>query len=274
MSGSRLQGRACVIVGGTGGIGRACARRFVDEGARVVVVGLGGPDDGLEADAPVGLAGRIEGDASQPVEVALIFTEAVRMLGGRIDVLVHVAGISGRRFGDGPLHECSDDGWERVMGANARSTFLTNREAVRLMLGQEIDGGGLRGSIVNVGSVLSESPSPHHFGTVAYAASKGAVRSLTLTSASRYAADRIRFNLIEPGLIDTPMAARAVSDAEIRAYLETKQPMAGGAGAADDVAEAALYLCEPASRFVTGVVLAVDGGWRLSDGQLARNTHS
>ena len=273
MSGSRLQDLACLIVGGTGGIGRACARRFYDEGARVVVVGLNGSSDPHEALAPAGLIGRIDGDASRPVEVGLIFTEAMKLLGGRIDVLVHVAGISGRRFGDGPLHECSDEGWERVMGANARSTFLTNREAVRLMLGQEIDSGGSRGSIVNVGSVLAESPSPHYFATVAYAASKGAVRSLTLASASRYAADRIRFNLIEPGLIDTPMAARAVGDPGIRAYLETKQPMTGEAGAAEDVAEAALYLCEPATRFVTGVVLPVDGGWRLSDGQLPREAN-
>ncbi len=271
MTGLRLQDRACLIVGGTGGIGRACARRFVDEGARVVVVGLGGPSDRVEAHPLAATVGHIYGDASRPDDVASMFAEATRMLAGRIDVLVHIAGISGRKFGDGPLHECSDDGWDHVIGTNARSTFLTNREAVKLMLGQETDGGDLRGSIVNVGSVLAESPSPHYFATVAYAASKGAVRSLTLASASRYAADRIRFNLIEPGLIDTPMAARAVGDPGIRAYLETKQPMAGGAGAAEDVAEAALYLCEPASWFVTGVVLAVDGGWRLSDGQLPRD---
>jgi NAD(P)-dependent dehydrogenase (short-subunit alcohol dehydrogenase family) len=69
------------------------------------------------------------------------------------------------------------------------------------------------------------------------------------------------------GLIETPMAARAVGDPAIRDYLATKQPLAGGPGSPDDCAEAALYLCEPASRFVTGVVLAVDGGWSVSEGQ-------
>ena len=105
---------------------------------------------------------------------------------------------------------------------------------------------------------------------IAYAASKGAIRAMTLAAAARYARDRIRFNLIAPGLIDTPMAARAVGDPAIRAYLATKQPMAGGPGTAEDCAEAALYLCEPASRFVTGVVLNVDGGWCVSEGQIPR----
>jgi NAD(P)-dependent dehydrogenase (short-subunit alcohol dehydrogenase family) len=77
----------------------------------------------------------------------------------------------------------------------------------------------------------------------------------------------VRFNLIAPGLIDTPMAARAVGDPAIRAYLATKQPIAGGPGTPDDCAEGALYLCEPASRFVTGTVLTVDGGWCVSEGQ-------
>lgn len=269
MSG-RLADRRCLVIGGTGGIGVASARRFVEEGARVVIVGL---TPGLEASAlsslgPPDRLMQVEGDASDPIEVNFLFTEALRLLGGRLDVLLHIAGISGRRFGDGPLHECSDDGWDRVLSVNARGVFLTNREAVRIMRDQEEDATGLRGSIVNVGSVLAESPAPAFFGTIAYAASKGAVRSLTLACASRYAAGRIRFNLIEPGLIDTPMAARATSDPAVVAYLATKQPMAPGPGTASDVAEAAVYLAEPASRFVTGITLHVDGGWRLSDGQI------
>ena len=120
------------------------------------------------------------------------------------------------------------------------------------MLKQPLDAAGLRGTVVNVGSVLDRSPSPEHFGTLAYAASKGAVRAMTLAAAARYAPDRIRFNLLVPGLIDTPMAARAVERRRLRPYLAAKQPIAGGPGTATDVAEAALYLCEPASRFVTG----------------------
>jgi NAD(P)-dependent dehydrogenase (short-subunit alcohol dehydrogenase family) len=275
-----MEGRTCLIVGGTGGIGRATARRFLAEGARVVVAGLEGA--GAEADTgrpvplgpdlldPLEALGPCAGfscDISKTPEVGLLFEAALDFLAGRLDVLFHVAGISGRRYGDGALHDCSDAGWDRVMEVNALGTFLTNRAAVRLMRGQPIDPTGLRGTVLNLGTVLDQSPSPDFFGTCAYAASKGAVRALTLNAAARYARERIRFNLLAPALIDTPMAARAVGDPTIRAYLATKQPMAGGPGSPDDCAEAALYLCEPASRFVTGAVLTVDGGWCASEGQ-------
>ncbi len=154
-----------------------------------------------------------------------------------------------------------------MLEVNARGVFLSNREAVRIMLGQPRDRNGLRGSVVNVGSVVDRSPSPWHFGTYAYAASKGAVRAMTRAAASRYATESIRFNLLEPGLIDTPMAQRAVQDTGLRPYIVSKQPLASGPLAASDVAEAALALVEPVSRFVTGAVLTVDGGWSVSEGQ-------
>jgi NAD(P)-dependent dehydrogenase (short-subunit alcohol dehydrogenase family) len=267
MGGPRLLNRRCLIVGGTGGIGLRAATRFAEEGAQVVVVGLApGAPAGTFAGEGEGRITQELGDVSNESEVTRIFQSARETLGGRIDALLHVAGISGRRFGDGPLHECLDEGYDRVMNVNARGVFLTNREAVRIMHGQEPDAEGMRGAIVNIGSVLSESPSREFFGTIAYAASKGAIRSLTLAAAARYAPERIRFNLIEPGLIDTPMAARAVNDPMIRAYLAKKQPLAGGPGLPEDVAEAAVYLCGPEARFVTGAILNVDGGWTVSEG--------
>lgn len=265
----RLDGRTCLIVGGTGGIGLASARRFLEEGARVVVAGRSPEINGRALDEltprnsvwefAIELA---EGERS----IARLFEFALDVLGRRLDILFHVAGISGRELGDAALHECSTEAWERVMQINAQGAFLTNRAAVNRMLKQPLDAGGLRGTVVNVGSVLDRSPSPKHFGTLAYAASKGAVRAITLAAAARYAPDRIRFNLLVPGLIDTPMAARAANDARLQPYLAAKQPMAGGPGKAVDVAEAALYLCEPASRFVTGSELIVDGGWSVSEG--------
>ncbi len=275
----RMDGAGCLVVGGAGGIGLASVRRFLDEGAVVVFTGKTGEEsdaavDALfAADAPPNFHG-FATDATDPEAVEQMFRWTLDRLGGRLDVLFHVAGISGRRFGDGPLHECSPEGWDAVMTANARSTFLTNRAAVRRMLSQPIDGRGLRGTIVNTGSVLSRSPAPDYFGTIAYAASKGAVEAMTLAAASRYARDRIRFHTIAPGLIETPMAARACGDPAIRSYLATKQPMAEGPGAATDVAEAALFLCEPASRFTTGAVLNVDGGWSVSEGRSPLNLNS
>ncbi len=263
----RLDGRACLVVGGTSGIGLAAARRFLEEGAHVVVAGRA-PQSGrseLEQLAALGPAWEcvIELALGEPEVVRLFeFTHAV--LGGRLDVLLHVAGISGRKFGDAALHDCSIEAWDRVMQVNAQGAFLTNREAVRLMIEQPLDATGLRGTVVNVGSVLDRSPSPEHFGTIAYTASKGALRSMTAAAAARYAPDRIRFNLLVPGLIDTPMAARAANDPQIRSYLTAKQPLVGGPGSPADVAEAALYLCEPASRFVTGAELVVDGGWSIT----------
>jgi NAD(P)-dependent dehydrogenase (short-subunit alcohol dehydrogenase family) len=265
----RLEGRACLIVGGTGGIGLASARRFLEEGARVVVAGLddeAGPQAAarLSAVGPVWFAAV---DVREPSSVDLLFRQALTHLGGRLDVLFHVAGASGRRFGDAPLAECSVEGWDAVIDLNTRGTFLTNRAAVRQMRVQACDEMGLRGTVLNVGSVVAHSPSPRFFGTYAYAASKGAIEAMTRAAASAYAPEKIRFNLLAPALVDTPMSARATSDPAIRGYLATKQPIASGPGTAADCAEAALYLCEPASRFVTGAVLAVDGGWSLAEGQ-------
>lgn len=268
----RLAGRTCMIVGGTGGIGLAATRRFLREGAHVLVAGLApGLDDAARrALGDDDRLAHIVVDASNPADVERMFLEFSRLVNPRLDILLHVAGISGRRWGDGPLHECSDEGWHHVLASNAYGTFLTNRGAVRTMRSQDPDDHGLRGTIVNIGSILAESPAPEHFSTIAYASSKGAIRALTIASASRYAEEKIRFNLIEPGLIETPMASRAVGDPRIAHYLATKQPMRGGPGLAEDVAEAALFLCEPATSFITGAVVPVDGGWHLADGQISR----
>jgi NAD(P)-dependent dehydrogenase (short-subunit alcohol dehydrogenase family) len=271
----RLSGRSCLIVGGTSGIGLATARRFLEEGARLVACGKTPEEcDGARAhwgsrDLHLDLVRAVAADVTRPDAVDALFVEAQEFLGGRLDILFHVAGISGRRFGDGPLHACSLEGWDAVLHTNARAMFLTNQAAVRLMLAQPLDDFGLRGTVLNMGSVLAWAPSPEHFGTYAYAASKGAVHAMTLAAAARYARDRVRFNLIAPALIATPMATRAVGDPTIRDYLTTKQPMSGGPGTAEDCAEGALYLCEPASRFVTGTVLTIDGGWCLSEGPQA-----
>lgn len=261
----RLEGLGCVIVGGTSGIGLAGARRFVLEGARVVVAGK--TEESVEqALAELGSIGDVSGmaiDAAEEAEVDRFFTSIEH----RIDILFHVAGISGRRFGDGPLHDCSLAGWETVLDQNARSVFLTNRAVVRRMRQQSLDAHGLRGAVVNVGSVLADSPSPRYFGTYAYAASKGAIEAMTKIAAAQYAPERIRFNVLAPSLIETPMSQRAVTDPTIRAFLETKQPLASGPGSVGDCVEAALFLCEPTSRFITGMTLTVDGGWSVSEGQ-------
>src|SRR5262249_15278810 len=153
----------------------------------VVVAGKPAEDGGSAAEtlAPLGPVWEQPLDLERGAgEVAHLFEFSLSRLGGRIDILLHSAGLSGRRYGDGPLHDCTVEGWEHVLQVNATGVFLTNREAVRIMLDQPVSESGLRGTIVNVGSVLDRSPSPAHFGTLAYAASKGAVRALTRAAAA------------------------------------------------------------------------------------------
>ena len=259
----QLQGKRCLIVGATSGIGLAAARAFLAEGARLVVAGHE-PQQGASALASLGHADRthfVACDATVSGEVVALFRAAVSYLRG-LDVLYHVAGSSGRGRGDGPLHECRDDGWQFTLDANLKSTFLTNRAAVCHFLGQRQPG-----AILNMASVLALAPSPRHFDTAAYAAAKGGVIALSRAAAARYAADGIRVNVLAPGLVDTPMAARAVQDPATRAYLRGKQPLAGGPATPDDCSGAAVFLCSDAGRLVTGVVLPVDAGWCVSEGQ-------
>ncbi|MBI3473848.1 MAG: SDR family oxidoreductase, partial [Candidatus Solibacter usitatus] len=177
---------------------------------------------------------------------------------GRLDALFNCAGISGRRFGDGPLHECSAEGWDKTLQVNVRGTFLLCREALRhwLAISQP-------GAIVNMSSVLAFSPEPRYFAAHAYAASKGAIVSLSQAMAAYYAPYSIRVNVIAPGLVKTPMTRRAQSDGEILDFIRDKQPLSQGMLDPEDVARAALFLLGSESRYITGAVLNVDGGWAV-----------
>lgn len=185
---------------------------------------------------------------------------------GRIDALFNVAGGSGRRYGDGPLDECTDEGWDMTMALNLRTTFAVTRAVLRRMLAQPLDDDGVRGAILNMSSVLALSPEPVHFATHAYSASKGAIISLTAALAAYYAPHKIRVNAIAPGLVRTPMSARAQSDPAILELMKTKQPLGEDLIDADDVARAAIFLLGRDARRITGEVLTVDAGWRSSGG--------
>lgn len=183
---------------------------------------------------------------------------------GRIDALFNVAGISGRRFGDGPIHQCSVEGWQTTFDNNAKTTFLMCRKVLNQMLRQPVAENGSRGAIVNMASVLAASPEAAHFPTHAYAASKGAIISLTRAMAAYYAPHKIRVNAVAPGLVRTPMSARAQNDPAILALMKTKQPLAEDLIEAEDVAQAALFLLGDGARNITGEVLSVDAGWSVS----------
>jgi NAD(P)-dependent dehydrogenase (short-subunit alcohol dehydrogenase family) len=258
---ARLANKRCLIVGGTTGLGLAAARRFIEQGARLVIAGRSREKGAAATDALPGLVSFVVCDASDAPQVARLYEQTLALLGS-LDVLYHVAGISGRQHGDGPLHECSDAGWQATIDANLKSTFLTNRAAVQVFLGQKQPG-----AILNMASVLGFAPSPRYFDTCAYAATKGGIIAMSRLAAARYAPDGIRVNVIAPGLIDTPMAARACGDPAIQGFLRTKQPLSAGPGRPEECSDAAVFLCSDAARFITGAVLPVDGGWCVSEGQ-------
>jgi len=259
----QLEHKTIVVIGGTTGLGLSAARAFVREGARVVVVGRN-PDSGQKAEAELGVNSRaLAGDASHPYTAPRAIEAALREFGG-FDGLYHVAGGSGRRMGDGPLHEVSDAGISATLELNLTSLIMSNRAATRQFLRQ-----GTGGSILNMGSVLGCNPSPQFFATHVYAATKSAAIGFTKSCAAYYAAQNIRFNVLAPALVETPMARRAAEDETILEFIRTKQPLDGGRiGHPEDLDAAAVFFLSDGSKFCTGQALFIDGGWMVSEGQI------
>lgn len=261
MSSEKMQDRVIVVMGGTTGIGLAGGLALVRAGARVVSVGRNAESAQRAKDRLGGDGVTLVGDAMQEETTPRAIQLALKQF-GRFDGLYHVAGGSGRQFGDGPLHEVTAAGIDETLRLNLSSLILSNRAAVRAFQQQQSGG-----AVLNVGSVLGYAPSPRHFATHVYAAAKSAAIGFTKSCAAYYASANIRFNLLAPALVDTPMARRAVADPQIGAYIARKQPLDGGrSGAAEDLDGAVVYFLSDASKFVTGQVLAVDGGWSVSEG--------
>lgn len=256
----RLQGLSILIVGGTSGLGLSAAHACLREQARVTVVGRDDADLARAAAALGDDARVLAGDATDPAVADRAIGDVLART-GQLDGVFHVAGGSGRRVGDGPLDRISDEGWRYTIDANLSSLFYTCRAAARHFLEA-----GRGGSVLAMSSVLAFSPSPAHFATHAYAAAKAGVTGLARSCAAYYAPHDIRFNVIAPSLVDTPGARRAAEDPKIAAYIRAKQPLDGGRiGRAEDCDGAVVYLLSPESRFVTGQVLSVDGGWDVSE---------
>ncbi|MBI3874973.1 MAG: SDR family oxidoreductase [Verrucomicrobia bacterium] len=259
---NQLAGKVLVVIGGTTGLGLSAAKAFVREGAKVVLVGR----DRKNLAAALKTLGRsargLAADAAKPDTAQKAIRKAAREFGG-FHGLYHVAGGSGRRFGDGPLHEINDAGWDFTINSNLTSLFYSNRAAVRQFLVQKRGG-----AVLNMSSVLGWSPSPEFFSTHAYATAKAGIIGLTRAAAACYAPHNIRFNALAPALVSTPMSQRAQDDAAIMKFIRTKQPLDGGRiGEPRDCDAAAVFFMSDASGFVTGQVLAVDGGWCVSEGQ-------
>jgi len=257
-----LKGKSIVIIGGTTGLGFSAAKAFVRDGAKVVVVGRN-PESCLSAELVLGENGRTMAADATNENTAKKAIELCISEFGSFDGLYHVAGGSGRKYGDGPLHELTLEGWNKTFELNLISLMLSNQAAVQKFL--ELGKGG---TILNMGSVLGFSPSPNYFVTHAYAAAKSAVVGFTKSLAAYYAKHNIRINLLAPALVETPMSERASKDETIMNFVKTKQPLDGGRnGRPEDLDGAAVFFMSDASKFTTGQTLYVDGGWEVSEGQ-------
>ena len=246
----RLDGKVCVITGAGSGIGQASARLFAREGARVVVADI--DLEAAEATAgdigPSALAERVDVTDQAQTE-ALAGRVVDRFL--RIDVLFNNAGIAGV----GDVVETEPDLFDRVMRVNVRGVYLMARAVVPHMIEQR------SGSIINMSSCIADIGLARR---VSYAASKGAVLSMTKSMQVDLAPYGIRVNALMPGTILTPFVERylreSYADPEEGMASIRKRQLSNDLGRPDDVANAALYLASDESRFVMASGLIVDGG--------------
>lgn len=246
-----------LLVTGSSGIAAATARLWGDDNP-VFVVGIN-TDECKAVAAALGEAGFAIADVRDELAVRNAVVACLDRF-GRIDALFNVAGISARSAGDGPLHECKPAAWDLVMDVNAKGTFLFCREVLGVWTTN-----AQAGVILNCGSVLTRRPQRDHFATVGYAASKGAIEAMSRSAAAYYAHAGIRINVIAPGLVRTPMSARAQADPRITKYMIHKQPLSKGLLSAEDVAKTACFLLGRDSSPMTGQVVTVDGGWTVSE---------
>lgn len=233
-----------VIVTGAGqGIGRGIAQAYAQDGASVVVAERNadaGADTACKINEAGGRALFVPCDVREEQDIVRLI-QTVEFEFGGVDILVNNAGVS--RFQ--PLDELTVEDWDDVLNTNVRSCFLASREAAQSMRKR-----GHGGSIVNISSTRSLMSEPH---SEAYAASKGAIVSLSHALAVSLGSDGIRVNCVSPGWIET-------GDYSALREIDHVQHPAGRVGVPEDIARACLYLTHPDNTFVTGVHLVVDGG--------------
>jgi 2-deoxy-D-gluconate 3-dehydrogenase len=244
-----LKGRVAVVTGGNGGIGLGMARGLARAGAAVVVAARD-REKSKQAVAELGAeAVAVPVDVAQEQSIKdLVAT--VRDRFGRLDILINNAGINIRK----PPQDLTLEEWRQVLDTNLTSAFLASREVYPVMARQ---GGG---KIINIGSMMSI------FGAAfvtAYGPSKGGIVQLTRVCATAWARDNIQVNAVLPGWIDTDLTTRARQEVQgLHERVLTRTP-AGRWGLIDDMSGIAVFLASPASDFVTGTAIPVDGGYSI-----------
>jgi len=238
----RFVGSALLIVGATGGIGSALARRLAHQGARLALAAR--TPEALEnlARELGGIA--IPTDATHPTEVDAAVARTVEEY-GRLDGVAHCVGSLLLK----PAHTTTNEEWDQTLLANLSSAFYVLRAAARVMQ-------RTGGSVVLVSSAAGSTGLANH---EAIAAAKGGIAAMAVSAAATYASRNIRVNCVAPGLVRTPLTAR-LTQSEVSLKASQAMHPLGRIGEPDDVAAAIAFLLDPANRWITGQVLGVDGG--------------
>jgi gluconate 5-dehydrogenase len=247
-----LGGRTALVTGSTRGLGRALAQGLVQAGCSVAIHGRDGATAQGAAAEIAAAAGagpsqvrHVAFDVTEPAAVRSGIDSVEREL-GPLDILVNNAGMQHRA----PLLDFADDAWHRVLDTNLTSAFLVGRAVARGMVERG------RGKIINVCSLQAELARP---GIAPYAASKGGLKMLTRGMCADWALSGLQVNAIGPGYFDTELTRPLVEDADFDAWVRRRTP-AGRWGRPEELVGALLFLASPASDFVNGQVLYVDGG--------------
>ncbi|RYZ29443.1 MAG: SDR family oxidoreductase [Chitinophagaceae bacterium] len=239
--------KVAIVTGGGSGIGLAIAEKFVAAGIRTIIVGR---DEEKLANAKMkmgSLCDSYQCDLSDLATVPKMVIELVQRY-GQVDILVNNAGINMKK----EFTEVSDEEFQRVLQTNVTAVFVISREVVKCMLEK-----GIKGSIINISSMASQYGIPK---VIAYSASKSAIEGMTRAMATELSPKGIRINCIAPGFIATDMSAKALNnDPERKGKALGRTPM-GELGQPSDIGDAAVFLATDASKYITGVVLPVDGG--------------
>jgi NAD(P)-dependent dehydrogenase (short-subunit alcohol dehydrogenase family) len=253
---NRLDGKVAIITGAASGIGEAIAQLFAKEGAKVVLVDVQADKLDTVADKVKAAGGnvvRILGDISDPATAVAMVDTAVEEF-GKLDILINNAGILDE--GLKPIDKVEDRVLDRLLNINTKGTFYCTREALKVMLPNK------SGAIVNVGSQACKSGG----GGAAYSVSKGAIMNMTLHTAMRAARERVRCNMICPGVIFTPMLTSQPLDSfdkEMFAILAAHTDQSIGPQTPEEIADVTLFLASDDARRVNGQVIFVDDGSSL-----------